>query len=139
MDSLEQYLLSLTPAERELLVLRFLATDDLEKEFSMLVVRVGHYKPAAWEAVGVLGAVDELTDLQRGAGEGGSALAVLPSVKRKYDGNPATTAAAAAAWNSGSKQRPSGTQRRKAVENDQQRARWVVSDKGDVRAFYRNR
>lgn len=137
-DQHEQYLLSLLPEQRPLVVQRFHATDDLEGEFGALVSFVGHFKPWAWEALGASDSVDELTDLRRGSGPAAGDLAVLPSQKRKYDGNAATLAVAAEAWQSAGKLRPSGTQRRATYAGDLKKARRVVSNNSTVRSFHKS-
>lgn len=132
-DQHEQYILWLPDGEAVLVVQRFPSTDDLENEFSSLVVHTGSYKPGAVTAVSVLHNVDELTELQRGSEQ----LAVVRSRKRSYDGQPATAAAAAAAWNGGGKLRPSGTQAAAAVAKDVKRAQQVVADKTAIRDYYK--
>ncbi len=93
-DMHEQYGLSLPLELQPLVVQGFHATDDLEQGFSSQVVRTGHCRPPAPDAVAVLDDVGELTGLQRGAGAGAGTLAALHSLQRKYDATAAGKAAA---------------------------------------------
>lgn len=132
-DQHEQFIASLPPQLAQQVVQRFYATDDCEQEFNCLVTTVGHYKPSAVAAAAVLHNADELASLQRSS-EG--TLAVVQSRKRKYDCSQATVGAAAADWNNGGKLRPSGTQRRKALQKDRIKARQSVADRTVVRDYF---